>query len=77
MSNTKQANDQSRFNPKPPLTILLQCPGCKRHVHTPRTQEDPPEATAMSMYCEECDHTGFELVNYYNRDGEWVGGSDE
>lgn len=56
--------------------IVLECPGCKRRVSVARCLYDPPQATKLSLVCNQCDSGGdFSEEMYFDAAGKHITGT--
>lgn len=59
-------------------TIKIICATCEIEVDTPRDETDPPNATVLrGIVCPDCDTGGFDMPEYYDKNGREVSGDPE
>jgi hypothetical protein len=53
-------------------TVTLECPKCGKAKKVARDTTDPPTAARVRVACPECNGGDFELIDYFDADGNQV-----
>lgn len=68
MSAMRTADGSAPQRP-PTVLVKLRCPKCKREESMRRDETDPPGTDVVEFLCPECNPSGFEQIQYFDKEG--------
>jgi len=54
------------------MTMVLECPYCRREVVVDRDATDPPAAVRAKLQCDRCSDGDFHSPEFFDGNGAWV-----